>query len=126
MLPRRNGAIYTSSIRGFSGEGSMASKLSDSEIQKRLAAVPGWTLENGEITQIFSLPSFPTALLFVNAVGLLAEQANHHPDILIKYRKVKLTLVTHDSGGLTDKDFALAGQINALPHEFAEPAKSGK
>ncbi len=104
----------------------MAPKLSDSEVQRRLATVPGWKLENGELTQTFSLPSFPTALLFVNAVGLLAETANHHPDILIKYRNVKLSLVTHDSGGLTEKDFALATQIGALPHDFPEPAKTGK
>ncbi len=102
----------------------MAPKLSDGEVQKRLASVPGWTLENGELTQTFSLPSFPTALLFVNAVGLLAEHANHHPDIVINYRKVKLSLTTHDSGGLTDKDFALASLISTMPHEFAEPAKA--
>ncbi len=102
----------------------MPPKLSDAEVQKRLAAVPGWTLENGEITQTFSLPSFPTALLFVNSVALLAEKANHHPDILINYRNVKLSLVTHDSGGLTEKDFALAAQINALPHDFPQAART--
>ncbi len=104
----------------------MAPKLSDSEVQRHMASVPGWKLENGELTQTFSLPSFPTALLFVNSVGLLAEKANHHPDILIKYRKVTLSLTTHDSGGLTELDFALANQISALPHKFPEPAKSGQ
>ncbi len=104
----------------------MAPKLSDSEVQRRMASVPGWKLENGELTQTFSLPSFPTALLFVNSVGLLAETANHHPEILIKYRKVTLSLVTHDSGGLTELDFELAGQINALPHDAQESAKAGK
>ena len=93
----------------------MPQKLRESDIQKRLAAAPGWTIEHGELTRSFELASFPAALMFVSAVGFLAEAAEHHPDILIKYRKVTLSLVTHDAGGLTEKDFVLAGQINALP-----------
>jgi 4a-hydroxytetrahydrobiopterin dehydratase len=93
----------------------MATKLSDADVQKRLASVKGWAVENGEITRTFELPSFPAALMFVSAVGYMAEAAGHHPDIVIKYRKVKLSLVTHDAGGLTDTDFALAEQVNALP-----------
>ena len=60
------------------------------------------------------LPSFPAALMFVSAVGQLAERADHHPDILISYRKVTLTLSTHSAGELTEKDFSLAAQINAI------------
>jgi len=60
------------------------------------------------------LPSFPAALMFVSAVGQLAERADHHPDILITYRKVTLTLSTHSAAGLTEKDFGLAAQINAI------------
>ncbi len=93
----------------------MAAKLSETEAQSRLASVPGWTIENGELTRAFKLPSFPAALLFVNAVGHLAEAANHHPDILIQYQDVKLMLISHDSGGLTTRDFALAARINDLP-----------
>ena len=95
----------------------MAAKLSESEVQSKLTTVPGWTLDNGEITRTFKLGSFPAALVFVGAVGHLAESANHHPDILIRYKNVKLSLVTHDSGGLTDKDFALATRINGLVNE---------
>ena len=95
----------------------MAVKLSEAEVQSKLTTVPGWTLENGEITRTFKLGSFPAALVFVGAVGHLAESANHHPDILIRYKNVKLSLVTHDSGGLTDKDFALATRINGLMNE---------
>jgi 4a-hydroxytetrahydrobiopterin dehydratase len=95
----------------------MATKLSDSEVQAHLTKVPGWTLENGEITRTIKLGSFPAALVFVCAVGHLAESANHHPDILIKYKNVKLSLVTHDAGGLTDNDFALATRINDLVKE---------
>ncbi len=90
-------------------------RLSDADIRRRAASVAGWSVENGELTRIFELPGFPAALMFVSAVGFLAEAAGHHPDIMIKYRTVKLSLVTHDAGGLTDKDFALASQINALP-----------
>ncbi|MCC7451750.1 MAG: 4a-hydroxytetrahydrobiopterin dehydratase [Anaerolineae bacterium] len=93
----------------------MAAKLSETEAQSRLATVPGWTIATGELTRTFKLPSFPAALLFVNAVGHLAEAANHHPDILIKYQDVTLSLITHDSGGLTARDFALAAKINDLP-----------
>ena len=60
------------------------------------------------------LPGFPAALMFASAVGQLAERADHHPDILISYRKVTLTLSTHSAGGLTEKDFSLAAQINAI------------
>jgi len=95
----------------------MAAKLSESEVQSKLTNLPAWTLENGEITRTFKLATFPAALVFVGAVGHLAESANHHPDILIRYKNVKLSLVTHDAGGLTDKDFALATRINDLVKE---------
>ena len=93
----------------------MSAKLSDAEVQAKLAQLVGWTLANGEITRTVKVKDFQTALLFVNAVGLLAESAQHHPDITIQYNRVTFALTTHDSGGLTDKDFALATQINALP-----------
>lgn len=89
-------------------------RLSDAEVQDHLDKVAGWSLENGEITRRFTLKDFPTALVFVGAVGHLAEQANHHPDITINYNRVKLALITHDSGGLTTNDFDLAARINAL------------
>jgi 4a-hydroxytetrahydrobiopterin dehydratase len=85
-------------------------------IQGRLAKLPGWALNDaGEITKTYDLSGFPQTLLFVNAVGVLAESAQHHPDILIKYRHVTFSLTTHDAGGLTDKDFDLAAKIDALP-----------
>jgi 4a-hydroxytetrahydrobiopterin dehydratase len=93
----------------------MRTKLTADQVQQKLAATAGWTLENGEITRTFQLPSFPAAIVFVGAVAQLAEAADHHPDILIKWRTVKLALSTHDVGGITDTDFALAAQIDALP-----------
>jgi len=90
-------------------------RLSHEQIQERLSAAAGWSLNNaGEITKTFELAGFAQALLFVNAVGWLAEAAGHHPDIVIRYRRVTLTLSTHDEGGVTDKDFDLAARIDAL------------
>jgi 4a-hydroxytetrahydrobiopterin dehydratase len=83
-------------------------------VETELAAAPGWSLEDGAITTTVTRKDFRDALLYLNAVGYLAEQANHHPDIAVSWNKVTLTLVTHSAGGLTDKDFALARQISGL------------
>lgn len=91
-------------------------KLSAQEVRAQLANLDGWSLnQNEEITKTYTLAGFPQALLFVNAVGLLAEAAQHHPDFLIQWKRVTLTLSTHDAGGLTQKDFDLATQVEALP-----------
>jgi 4a-hydroxytetrahydrobiopterin dehydratase len=87
--------------------------LSDDEISGRLEGLPDWTLKGTEITKTFTLKDFTAAMSFVTAVSLLAERANHHPDIDIRYNRVTLTLSTHSAGGLTDKDFALAKKIEA-------------
>jgi 4a-hydroxytetrahydrobiopterin dehydratase len=79
-----------------------------------VAGLGGWSQAGNEIQRTFLAASFPAALVFASAVGQLAEKADHHPDILIRYRKVTLTLSTHSAGGLTEKDFALAAQIDAL------------
>ena len=91
-------------------------KLTAKEAESRIANMHGWSLNAaGEITKTYTLTNFPQALLFVNAMGLLAEKAQHHPDILVKWNHVTLSLTTHDAGGLTDKDFDLARQIDTLP-----------
>ena len=72
------------------------------------------TVERGELVRIFSFPDFRASLAFVNQVGQLAEAAGHHPDIDIRYNRVRLALVTHDAGGLTAKDFDLAQKINGV------------
>jgi 4a-hydroxytetrahydrobiopterin dehydratase len=91
-----------------------ASPLSSTEVDSRLRSLTGWELENGEITRTFTFPNFVDSLDFVNRVGELAEAAGHHPDIDIRYNKVRLALVTHDAGGLTTNDFDLAEKINGL------------
>lgn len=88
--------------------------LSKSEIDTRLSSLPAWNIERGELVRTSIHKDFRTALTFVNKVGDLAEQAGHHPDIDIRYNKVRLALVTHDAGGLTAKDFDLAGAVDKL------------
>ena len=88
--------------------------LTPEQVTAELAATPGWQAAGGELTQVVTRENFRDALLFVNAVGYLAERANHHPDILITWNKVSLTLSTHSEGGLTGKDFALARLISVL------------
>jgi 4a-hydroxytetrahydrobiopterin dehydratase len=88
--------------------------LTSEQVTAELAATPGWQLADGQITRTVTRKDFRDALLFVNAVGYIAERANHHPDIFISWNKVTLTLVTHSAGGLTKNDFALAREVNDL------------
>ena len=93
-------------------------KLAEADIQGRLAALPGWEVQAGRLTKTFIVRSFAHGVLFLGAIGQLAEAANHHPDVnLHDYSRVTVSLVTHSEGGLTDKDFALAAQIDSLPHK---------
>ena len=91
-------------------------KLTRDEIQQAARNLPGWTLENGELIQQRTFKDFVAAMAFVNDVAQLAEAAAHHPDIDIRYNRVRLALVTHDAGGLTSKDTNLAQKINNLGH----------
>lgn len=86
--------------------------LTTGEIRKRLPGLHGWTLSRGALRCEFKFETFPKALQFVARVGALAEEANHHPDIDIRYCVVKLALITHDVGGISEKDFALAAAID--------------
>lgn len=87
--------------------------LSDSEVSEHLGRLPGWERHGSAIRRTFSFADFEGAMAFVNRVAALAEAADHHPDIDIRFSKVTLTLSTHDAGGLTGRDFALAGKIEA-------------
>lgn len=79
-----------------------------------MATLPSWKLEGPAIYRTFTLPNFSKAMEFANAVAKTAENANHHPDIEIKWNQVTLRLSTHSDGGLTEKDFALAGKFDQL------------
>ena len=88
-------------------------KLDEDEIARHLAELSRWTRAGAEISREFDLGGFGPAMAFVNRVAAFAEDADHHPDILIRYSRVRLTLTTHDAGGLTEGDFALARRIDA-------------
>ena len=89
-------------------------KLSASEAQQRIKGLSGWTLEGDAIKKQFTFTNFPEAVSFVNRLVPEAEAADHHPDILINYKRVTLTYSTHDEGGLTVKDFAGAQTADRL------------
>ncbi len=88
--------------------------LSESEVVSALAALPGWSRAGDEIEKTFERPSFADAVAFVVRVGFLAEAADHHPDLDIRWRRVHVALTTHDSGGLTANDLDLAKQIEGV------------
>lgn len=92
----------------------MSALLSDQEIAARLAHCKLWRRRGNEIYRTVECKDFVGAMAFVNAIALIAEQADHHPDIDIRWNKVTLTLCTHSAGGLTEKDFALAEAIDNL------------
>lgn len=89
-------------------------KLTAAQIKTSLTALPDWQKRDKTITRTFVFKDFPAAIKFVNAVAKLAEKAWHHPDIDVRWNKVTVTLTTHDTGGLTEKDFALAQKFDQL------------
>jgi 4a-hydroxytetrahydrobiopterin dehydratase len=97
-------------------------KLPQAELDRALGDLPGWTVKDGAITKTFKHDSFPEAVVFVNAVAHLAELANHHPDIDIRYSNITLALVTHDQGGITNKDVELARRIEEIRKKAGVPA----
>ncbi len=90
------------------------STLSRDEIARRLPALQGWTLDGNSIKKQFTFKDFPEAVRFVDRLVPVAEAADHHPDILINYKRVTLTYSTHSEGGLTDKDFEGASAADRL------------
>ena len=89
-------------------------KLEEHQLQKALADLPKWELINGEIVRSWAFADFVAAIAFVNHVAQVAEKAGHHPDIDIRYNRVKLALVTHDAGGITLKDLEMAATLDKI------------
>ena len=87
--------------------------LADAEITAALEALDGWAREGDEIVKTYQRPTFADAIAFVVQVGFLAEKADHHPDIDVRWRNVRIALTTHSADGLTNRDFDLAGDIEA-------------
>jgi 4a-hydroxytetrahydrobiopterin dehydratase len=95
----------------------MANLLDTAEIKARMKGLPEWDIEKKHIERVFEFEDFTEAIDFVNGVAELAEEDEHHPDIDIRFGKVKLMLSTHSKGGLTELDFDLAGKIDTLVDE---------
>lgn len=91
----------------------MPTRLSPTDIEISLSRIPKWKSQDDSISRRFEFSDFAAAMAFVNNVAALAEEANHHPDIDIRWNKVLLRLSTHSAGGLTALDFTLAGKIDA-------------
>src|SRR5690349_1282227 len=90
------------------------SRLADEEVQQALASLAGWDRSGDEIVKTYECPAFADAIAFVVRIGFFAEKADHHPDLDVRWRKVKVALTTHDAGGLTELDVALARQIESV------------
>jgi 4a-hydroxytetrahydrobiopterin dehydratase len=88
--------------------------LSTDQVKEKLSAFRGWEYNDGQLHKTYSFKDFMTALDLVNKVALVAEHQDHHPDVLIKYSRVTFMLSTHDQGGVTDKDFQMAKEIEQL------------
>jgi 4a-hydroxytetrahydrobiopterin dehydratase len=86
--------------------------LAENEIKQVLTGLKGWNRNGPAIQRVFEFPDFKAAMQFVNKVADEAEQANHHPDIDIRYNKVTMSLVSHDAGGVTQRDVQMAERIN--------------
>ena len=88
--------------------------LTQDDIREQLGNLDGWALTSEGIRKKYVLNDFRSAINLVNRVADLAEEADHHPDILISYNRVTFTLITHSAGGITEKDFDLAARIEAI------------
>ena len=90
------------------------SKLSETEIAELLADCPEWNLdsESGALVRHFEFPTFADAIAFINRVATIADEHDHHPDIDIRYRRLRFSLISHDVGGLTRRDWSLVRLID--------------
>jgi 4a-hydroxytetrahydrobiopterin dehydratase len=90
----------------------MKKTLTQTEIEAVLQANPGWNLQTGKLVREWTFKDFVEAMEFVNRVAGIAEAAGHHPDIDIRYNRVQLALVSHDAGGITQRDAAMAAKLD--------------
>jgi 4a-hydroxytetrahydrobiopterin dehydratase len=89
----------------------MKEALNSAEIEEVLKTHPAWTLEGGKLVRVWTFKDFVEAMKFVNRLAAVAEEAGHHPDIDVRYNRVVLGLVSHDAGGITARDVAMASRI---------------
>lgn len=93
---------------------AVRARLDDDTVAARLADLPEWERAGDEIVRTFTCPDFPAAVAFVVRIGFLAEAKNHHPDVDVRWKRVKVALTTHDLDGLSDWDFELAAEIDGV------------
>jgi 4a-hydroxytetrahydrobiopterin dehydratase len=91
----------------------MRQKLSDLEIQRALAGLPGWSRRGDTLTKTYTFEKFAEGIAFVGRVAKVADEMDHHPDIDIRYTKILMALSTHDAGGITQSDLTLGERIEA-------------
>lgn len=89
----------------------MSKAIDETECENLLGALPGWEVVNGELVKEFSFGAYLDGVEFAKRCGELAEEMNHHPDLLIRWRKVRVSIVTHSAGGLTELDFEYARRV---------------
>ena len=106
--------VHCKRVRGCYSFPVMAELIKADQLKTRLKKIPEWELEKKHIERTFEFDDFSESIDFVNGVAEVAEDEEHHPDIDIRYNKVRLILSTHSKGGLTDLDFALAERIDTL------------
>lgn len=88
--------------------------LSDEEIAQRLVSHPQWFLENGQLTRTADAPDFPSVIAWIDRIAEVAEEMDHHPDIDVRWTKLRVSVMTHDRNGLTTLDFELADRVDQI------------
>jgi putative nucleotidyltransferase with HDIG domain len=114
LLPRKDARAPKNGILKTMPETSKNAALDADTLNAAVAKLPGWRVDQGLLMRTFNFPNFVEAMAFVQSLGVEAEQAQHHPDLDIRYNKVRVALVTHDAGGITTKDLALAQTADTL------------
>jgi 4a-hydroxytetrahydrobiopterin dehydratase len=89
-------------------------KLDEQQINTHLQSLDGWSVQESVLTKTFEFDGYAKGVMFAAGAGALADALDHHPDLLLTYQKVKVSLTTHDAGGLTEYDFELARRIQEL------------
>ena len=89
----------------------MSALLKSEELETKLGELEGWEIEKGELRKVFKFEDYLEGVVFAGRAGKIAEDMNHHPDLLIQWRKVTLSISTHSAGGLTALDFEFAGKV---------------
>ena len=91
------------------------SKLSEAEINERMPEAKGWERHGDMLIRSWQFPSFRRAMEFINQVATVIEKNDHHPELVVNYRTIRIETSTHDVGGLTERDFTLISEINEIP-----------